>query len=470
MNNFERNPSILLDLRAKCLNDGIPLEIYTRDKKLIVAKGFEDGKIVYAVMRNLVNIYDNCGVMFFDEVESSFDLSTSKLVYGDKRVVDNTGGVYDLQYSNRSGLNMFLLVPEWADQVYAFDAITGDLVDPTFIPVTNPQLQSPKHALQRPWDGKVVVADQVSDVVQLFDTTGAYVNVFAPAGGVNTTILNNVRGAAFRPNKNLLVSSADGGNKIQEFDTSGNLVTTFITASLNSPFAVLERTSDVLITNSSGTADVTRYDLTGAPLGTFITSSLSFAQQIIKLSNGNIATCFFSGTTTSGLLITDSTGANIINTFQTVTGLRGAWQLPNGNFMVTNAAGVHEMNGTTGALIRTVAAAANFQYFGLYNSDILVGINPVQTSNIADGYKLGNNYPNPFNPETNIEFKIAETGQVQLKVYDATGREVANLVNQKMNPGSYNVKFNASNLNSGIYFYTLTANNFRETKKMILVK
>jgi hypothetical protein len=470
MDNFERNPSILSELRAKCLTDGIPLEIYTRDKKVVVAKGLEDGKVVYAVMRNLINIYDNCGVMFFDEIERSFDLSTSKLVYGDKRVVDNTGGVYDLQYSNRSGLSMFILIPEWTDQVYAFDAITGDLVDPTFIPVTNPQLQSPKHAVQRPGNGKVLVADQVSDVVQLFDTNGSYINVFAPAGGVNTSILNNIRGVCFRPNRNLLVTSADGGNKVQEFDTAGNLVTTFITASLNSPFAVLERTSDVLVTNSSGTADVTRYDLTGAPLGTFLTSSLNFAQQIIRLSNGNIATCFFSGASTSGLVITDSTGTTVLNTFQTVTGLRGAWQLPSGNFLVSNGTGVHEINGTTGALVRTLSTVANFQYFGLYNSDLLVGITPVNNGNVADGYKLYNNYPNPFNPETNIEFQVADIGHAQLKVYDATGREIANLVNQKMNPGSYSVKFNATNLNSGVYFYTLTAGNFRETKKMILIK
>lgn len=324
--------------------------------------------------------------------------------------------------------------------------------------------------MQRPGNGKILVADQTVDVVQLFDTNGTYVNVFAPAGGVNTGILNNIRGVCFRPNRNLLVTSADGGNKVQEFDTTGNLVTTFTTASLNSPFAVIQRSADVLVTNSSGTIDVGRYDLSGNYLGVFITSSLSFAQQIFRLPNGNIATCFFSGATTSGLLITDSTGATVLNTFQSVTGLRGGAQLPNGNFLVTNAAGLHEINGTTGALIRTIAAAGNFQYFGLYNSDLLVGVDPVQTSNIADGYKLYNNYPNPFNPETNIEFRVAEIGQVNLKVYDATGREISNLVNQKMNPGTYNIKFNASNLNSGVYFYTLTAGNFRETKKMILVK
>lgn len=471
MDNFERNPSVLAELRAKCLNDGIPLEIYTQDKKIIIAKGLEDGKIVYAVMRNVVNIYDNCGVMYFDEVERSFNLSTSKLVYGDKKVVDNTGGVYNVNYSDRSGLSLFLLIPEWNDKVYAFNAMNGDLVDSTFIPTSVPQFQAPKHAVQRPGNGKILVSDQTVDVVQLFDTNGAYVNVFAPAGGVNTSILDNIRGVGFRPNRNLLVTSADGGNKVQEFDTAGNHLSVFTTASLNSPFAVLIRSTDVLVTNSSGTSDVTRYDLTGAFLSTFIsTTSLNFPQQILRLANGNIATCFFSGASTSGLLITDSTGATIVNTFQSVTGLRGAWRLQNGNFVVSNAGGVHEINGTTGALIRTIYISGNFQYFDIYNSDLLVGITPVNNGNIADRYKLSNNYPNPFNPETNIEFQVADIGHVQLKVYDAIGKEVANLVNQKMNPGTYSVKFNASNLNSGVYFYTLTAGSFRETKKMILVK
>lgn len=470
MDNFERNPSVLAELRTKCLNDGIPLEIYTQDKKLIIAKGLEDGKIVYAVMRNLVDIYDNCAVMYFDEVERSFNLSTSKLVYGDKKVVDNTGGVYNVNLSSRNGLSLFLLIPEWSDKVYAFNAITGDLVDSSFIPTSVPQFQAPKHAVQRPGNGKILVSDQTVDVVQLFDTNGTYVNVFAPAGGVNTSILNNIRGVGFKANRNLLVTSADGGNKVQEFDTAGNLVSTFTSTNINSPFAVLVRSNDVLVTNSSGTADVTRFDLSGTFLNTFITSSLSFAQQNIRLSNGNVATCFFSGSTTSGLLITDSTGATVVNTFQSITGLRGVWRLQNGNFIVSNAAGVHEMNGTTGALVRTIYIMPNFQYFDIYNSDLLVGITPVNNGNIVDRYKLSNNYPNPFNPETNIEFQVADIGHVQLKVYDAIGKEVANLVNQKMNPGTYSVKFNASNLNSGVYFYTLTAGSFRETKKMILVK
>ncbi len=85
-------------------------------------------------------------------------------------------------------------------------------------------------------------------------------------------------------------------------------------------------------------------------------------------------------------------------------------------------------------------------------------------------YSLSNNYPNPFNPSTKIEYKIPESGQVLLKIYDMLGREVATLVNEEKPAGSYNITFNASKLPSGVYYYRLASENFIETKKMILIK
>ena len=89
---------------------------------------------------------------------------------------------------------------------------------------------------------------------------------------------------------------------------------------------------------------------------------------------------------------------------------------------------------------------------------------------IPTEFLLHQNYPNPFNPSTKIEFKIPESGLVNLKVYDILGREVITLVNEKMQPGNYTVDFDASTLASGIYFYTLNSSEFISTKKMILLK
>ncbi|MCY7360510.1 MAG: T9SS type A sorting domain-containing protein, partial [Ignavibacteria bacterium] len=80
------------------------------------------------------------------------------------------------------------------------------------------------------------------------------------------------------------------------------------------------------------------------------------------------------------------------------------------------------------------------------------------------------NYPNPFNPTTNLEFGISELGFVSLKVYDVLGIEVATLVNEKKNAGSYTVQWNAADYPSGIYFYKLEAGNFSQTNKMLLIK
>ena len=103
----------------------------------------------------------------------------------------------------------------------------------------------------------------------------------------------------------------------------------------------------------------------------------------------------------------------------------------------------------------------NFEYFNLSN-EVKVGI-PTK-------FDLSQNYPNPFNPSTNLEFGISDLGFVTLKVYNASGKEVATLVNETKTAGYYTVNFNASNLSSGVYFYSLSVNNFTATKKMLLLK
>ncbi|MBK9097852.1 MAG: choice-of-anchor D domain-containing protein [bacterium] len=90
--------------------------------------------------------------------------------------------------------------------------------------------------------------------------------------------------------------------------------------------------------------------------------------------------------------------------------------------------------------------------------------------NTPSQYSLEQNYPNPFNPTTTISYSLKETGVVSLKVFDILGNEVTTLINEEMSAGTYQYKFDASALSSGIYFYTLKAGNFLSTKKMILLK
>lgn len=104
-----------------------------------------------------------------------------------------------------------------------------------------------------------------------------------------------------------------------------------------------------------------------------------------------------------------------------------------------------------------------------YNDGSTIGISNI-SNEVPAGYSLSQNYPNPFNPSTNLEFGISDLEFVSLKIFNTLGREVATLVNERLSAGTYKYSFDASGLTSGIYFYTLKAGKFTETKRMILVK
>ena len=92
-------------------------------------------------------------------------------------------------------------------------------------------------------------------------------------------------------------------------------------------------------------------------------------------------------------------------------------------------------------------------------------------SGAAETAELYQNYPNPFNPVTWISYRLQKQSNVSLKVYDILGNEIATLVNEKKNAGSYKAEFNGSNLSSGIYYYKMeTVGNIRDTKRMVLLK
>jgi hypothetical protein len=93
-----------------------------------------------------------------------------------------------------------------------------------------------------------------------------------------------------------------------------------------------------------------------------------------------------------------------------------------------------------------------------------------ERTNSPNDFKLYQNYPNPFNPSTKIQFAVTKSSKVLLRVYDVTGHEVSTLVNETKSSGEYEISFNAADLPSGIYFYNLSAGNFTETKKMLLLK
>ncbi len=128
---------------------------------------------------------------------------------------------------------------------------------------------------------------------------------------------------------------------------------------------------------------------------------------------------------------------------------------------------LYKIANTKNAVTAFTGSGNNGLYFD--NELFVIGINQIGSS-VPEGFSLSQNYPNPFNPVTNIKFSVPKGGTVKLLVYDVNGKEVSKLIDQNMNTGSYNFDFDASKLSSGVYFYRLTAGEFSEVKKMILIK
>jgi len=129
------------------------------------------------------------------------------------------------------------------------------------------------------------------------------------------------------------------------------------------------------------------------------------------------------------------------------------------NHDFVHADGSHGVHNTKYARGLLISALSNFSPTSVEKTDML-----------PKRYSLEQNYPNPFNPATVINFSIPESGNVQIAIYDALGREVESLVDQKMDTGNYNADWNATNYAAGIYFYSIKVNDFVSTKKMVLLK
>jgi hypothetical protein len=146
--------------------------------------------------------------------------------------------------------------------------------------------------------------------------------------------------------------------------------------------------------------------------------------------------------------------------FNNSTGLKALWHLDS-NY-------VDSVSSFNGSAVGTVGFdTVSFPIPGVNCN--LVGIQQIGNK-IPSVYTLEQNYPNPFNPKTNITFSIPRGGFVEIDVYDILGRQVNTLVRDPFEAGTYKVDFDATNLSSGVYFYTIKVNDFSATKKMLLIK
>ncbi|MCF8357020.1 MAG: T9SS type A sorting domain-containing protein [Melioribacteraceae bacterium] len=113
---------------------------------------------------------------------------------------------------------------------------------------------------------------------------------------------------------------------------------------------------------------------------------------------------------------------------------------------------------------------AHYDFVNILYEPMVTSFKEDAKENIISEYKLYQNYPNPFNPVTSIKYQVARREMVVLKIFDVLGNEIATLVNEQKAPGVYSVKFDGSNLSSGVYIYRITAGNYIGSKKLLLLK
>jgi hypothetical protein len=168
--------------------------------------------------------------------------------------------------------------------------------------------------------------------------------------------------------------------------------------------------------------------------------------------------------------------------YRTLTSAGGTLLLgtPSGLYMSTNEGGswTNHATGLLNTFLDYLSLAPDGRLYGAGGAGIYRTVNPIVTgvqhfsNDIPGEFRLEQNYPNPFNPTTKVKFQIPnlKPQTVSLKVYDILGREVRTLVNENLQPGSYEVTFDASGLSSGAYLYRLTAGGFTQTKRMVLMR
>jgi photosystem II stability/assembly factor-like uncharacterized protein len=149
-----------------------------------------------------------------------------------------------------------------------------------------------------------------------------------------------------------------------------------------------------------------------------------------------------------------------------------------GVFLSTNNGTSWSSMGLTSLDVRALAVNGSNLFAGTRTagvwrrplSELITSVEEISGSELPRSFALGQNYPNPFNPSTKIQFSIPQAGFVTLKVYDLLGREVATLVEERLNSGKYETNFNAGTLASGVYIYRLQVGSDVLTKKLLLLK
>jgi len=247
--------------------------------------------------------------------------------------------------------------------------------------------------------------------------------------------------------------------------------------------AIVEKDGEIFVGTNGGVFQMNGYDWIQKNTGLTNTNVTALA---------SIGGFLFAGTSqgsVGGVYISSDNGNNWtlslndawINSFLTLGSNIFAGSVGNGVWRSTNYGNtwtqINDGLGSGAYNVLSLGADDQYLFAGTVSSSIWrrplsqVVTNTEDETNLQPKeFSLEQNYPNPFNPSTRIQYQVSGVSHINLKVYDVLGNEVATLVNEEKQAGSYEVDFNASQLTSGVYFYTINAGSFVETKKMILLR
>lgn len=331
------------------------------------------------------------------------------------------------------GTGSLILVPDSTnDRVMAFDPATGDLVDADFIPSDSTNMATPKNAILSPSNDSILVSDQINDVVLEYDFDGNFLGIFAPVGGPNNTILDNILGLALRPNGNLLVTVTSGSNQdsVAEFDTAGNYLGNFVAigaGGMDGPFDITQRPTDWAVSNINSD-DLNIHDLDDGAFIAELAPINNFPQQVGMAGNGNLLIGNFSGTQEGIVELTPAGVVVDIYNPAAVGGNRGAYELPNGNILTSNASGVYEVD-RLGNLVETKISGISAQYIELIQ---LGGVPSISMSKTVgtDANSCATAEEISVLPETAVTYcyTVTNTGQLSLTRHSLVDDQIGTIL------------------------------------------
>lgn len=346
-----------------------------------------------------------------------------------------------------------LLIPESLDDVVGM----YDPTDGTFLGnLINGSgfLTTPINAIKGP-DDNIYLSDQVADAVFVYDTDGAYQYTYADGSDG----LNNIRGIDFR-NDTLFVTSGD--DYVARFAGQHNRIADFIVDG-SDPFDIMFLSDgQSLLCNIQGTSDNLRlYDVDGSLISQVFSVDFPEQVQFDELEPGGYLNGSFSDD-----VITDFDLDGSIYQTTPLSYCRGVFRLGNGNILATNSSGVFELEPGSGNVIQQ-ENTGSARFIELYKPAV-TGVD--SDSRLPDEFRVGQNFPNPFNARTSIAFTISQNSEVNVEIYNLLGQKVATPFAGQLDAGNHSVTWDAADLASGVYYYKVSAGDYSNIKMMTLLK